>query len=62
LSIDRIPLLCTCRPEAFRANLRRWNTKLRQAIRRRLDGPTRKQIVEKVIERMESTEPYEGKR
>lgn len=28
----------------------------------RLDGPTRKRIVEKVIERMESTEPYEGKR
>lgn len=28
----------------------------------RLDGPTRKRIVEKVIERMASTEPYEGKR
>jgi CRISPR-associated protein Cas1 len=28
----------------------------------RLDGPTRKRIVEKVFERMESTEPYEGKR
>lgn len=28
----------------------------------RLDGPTRKRIVEKVLERMESTEPYEGKR
>jgi CRISPR-associated protein Cas1 len=28
----------------------------------RLDGPTRKRIVEKVIERMESTEPYAGKR
>jgi CRISPR/Cas system-associated exonuclease Cas4 (RecB family) len=28
----------------------------------RLDGPTRKRIVEKVLERMRSTEPYEGKR
>lgn len=28
----------------------------------RLDGPTRKRIAEKVIERMESTESYEGKR
>jgi CRISPR-associated protein Cas1 len=28
----------------------------------RLDGQTRKRIAEKVIERMESTEPYEGKR
>jgi CRISP-associated protein Cas1 len=28
----------------------------------RLDAPTRKRIAEKVIERMESTEPYEGKR
>jgi CRISPR-associated protein Cas1 len=28
----------------------------------RLDGPTRKRIVEKVIERMQSTELYEGKR
>jgi CRISP-associated protein Cas1 len=28
----------------------------------RLDGPTRKRIVEKVLERMDSTEPYEGKR
>jgi CRISPR-associated protein Cas1 len=28
----------------------------------RLDGPTRKRIVEKVLERMESTEPYEGRR
>jgi CRISPR-associated protein Cas1 len=28
----------------------------------RLDGPTRKRIAEKVLERMESTEPYEGKR
>ena len=28
----------------------------------RLDGPTRKRIVEKVLERMETTEPYEGKR
>jgi CRISPR-associated protein Cas1 len=28
----------------------------------RLDAPTRKRIAEKVIERLESTEPYEGKR
>ena len=28
----------------------------------RLDAPTRKRLAEKVIERMESTEPYEGKR
>ena len=28
----------------------------------RLDGPTRKRIVEKVLERLESSEPYEGKR
>lgn len=27
-----------------------------------LDGPTRKRIAEKILERMESTEPYEGKR
>ncbi|MEN9935151.1 MAG: hypothetical protein RLZZ387_1730 [Chloroflexota bacterium] len=28
----------------------------------RLDGPTRKRLAEKVLERMESTEPYESKR
>jgi CRISPR-associated protein Cas1 len=28
----------------------------------RLDAPTRKRIVEKVLERLETTEPYEGKR